>query len=171
MPEARSILQGRQLGVASLRLLPKRVGMRPIVNLGRASYMSFPAPRAPGSAQRRQRTRRIHLSFRPVNFHLQSLHKVRAPPLCGIGCQLLKAGACPVHIFNGRGMWVRRANLTIRAGVFSSGIKICVRLIFWKQDTTDPQRRFIACRKVQPYSNDTGRREVEEGACAAGAEI
>ncbi|BDA46320.1 probable telomerase reverse transcriptase [Coccomyxa sp. Obi] len=76
IPEARSILQGRQLGVASLRLLPKRIGMRPIVNLGRSSYMSFPAPRAPGTAWRRQRARRIHMSFRPVNFHLQSLHKV-----------------------------------------------------------------------------------------------
>ncbi len=100
--EARSILQGRQLGVASLRLLPKRIGMRPIVNLGRSSYMSFPAPRAPGAAQRRQRARRIHLSFRPVNFHLQSLHKARAPPECGIAmshrCQHLMAAACPVYI-------------------------------------------------------------------------
>jgi hypothetical protein len=50
--------------------------MRPIVNLGRSSHMSFPASKTPGGAWRQRRARRIHLNFRPVNFYLQSLHKV-----------------------------------------------------------------------------------------------
>ena len=59
-------------------------GMRPIVNLGRASHVSLPAAPAhapaplPAGAARRRRPKRLRLSFRPVNFHLQNLHKVCA---------------------------------------------------------------------------------------------
>jgi hypothetical protein len=66
--------------------------MRPIVNLGRSSHVSLPAapaPRAAAAAQqqpggarqraRRPRRPRVRLSFRPVNFHLQNVHKARAP--------------------------------------------------------------------------------------------
>lgn len=35
-------LQGRELGVAKLRLLPKMTGMRPIVNLGKPSRVLLP---------------------------------------------------------------------------------------------------------------------------------
>ena len=50
--EARAILQGRKLGVARLRLLPKRSGMRCLVNLGRASCVRFPGARVQPGARR-----------------------------------------------------------------------------------------------------------------------
>ncbi len=43
--KAQRILQARRLGVAGLRLLPKRVGMRFIVNMGKRSKVVFKAPR------------------------------------------------------------------------------------------------------------------------------
>lgn len=55
-------------------------GMRPIVNMGRSSHMSFLAPRAPAGGRSHRRGQRIRLSFRPINFHLQSLHQVSILP-------------------------------------------------------------------------------------------
>jgi hypothetical protein len=40
-PAARSLLEGGPLGVARLRLLPKRLGMRPIIRLGCPSTVTF----------------------------------------------------------------------------------------------------------------------------------
>lgn len=49
-------------------------GMRPIVNLGRGSRVTFRS----ASARRSRALPAQHtiLSFRPVNFHLQQLHRV-----------------------------------------------------------------------------------------------
>ena len=129
--EAQTILQSRKLGIASLRLLPKKsgnpspqehrttctgsclrvgslqtaswlpqgwgssctffqspaaispwlrqccacpTGMRPIVNLGKASRITFRA--AGGRRSRVLPAQQTVMSFRPVNHHLQRLHRV-----------------------------------------------------------------------------------------------
>ena len=51
----RPSLQARKLGVARLRLLPKRAGMRAILNLGCASTVRFPGARQPAGACARSR--------------------------------------------------------------------------------------------------------------------
>lgn len=73
--EAQKILQSRKLGVARLRLLPKRVGMRFIVNLGRKSKVVFRGPRV-GGGQKHQRRHQTELNFASVNSHLQNIHHV-----------------------------------------------------------------------------------------------
>ena len=86
--EAQALLQGRKLGVARLRLLPKRTGMRFIVNLGKASVVRFPGARQRGAAgtagvaaggvggKRGRRAPPVKLTFRPVNSLLQNVYQV-----------------------------------------------------------------------------------------------
>ena len=49
--------------------------MRPIVNLGKASRITFKATHAPRS--RSLPAQHTVMSFRPVNYHLQRLHRVK----------------------------------------------------------------------------------------------
>ena len=59
--------------------MPVHPGMRPIVNLGKASRLTFKA-----AVARRNRSLRVQhtvMSFRPVNFHLQRLHRVKTTDL------------------------------------------------------------------------------------------
>ncbi|GAB4814869.1 hypothetical protein N2152v2_001915 [Parachlorella kessleri] len=90
--QAQAVLQSRKLGVAKLRLLPKRTGMRFIVNLGRATTVAFPGAKAgpagqrpgPGvgtgwgvvGAKRAQRQPPVKLTFKPVNSFLQNVYQV-----------------------------------------------------------------------------------------------
>jgi hypothetical protein len=87
--EAQTLLQGRRLGVARLRLLPKRSGMRFLVNLGKASVVRFPGARLRGAAagaagaagdgvggKRGRRAPAVKLTFRPVNSLLQNVYQV-----------------------------------------------------------------------------------------------
>ena len=84
--DAQTLLQGRKLGVARLRLLPKRSGMRFIVNLGKASVVRFPGARLRGAGaaaadggvggKRGRRAPAVKLSFRPVNSLLQNVDQV-----------------------------------------------------------------------------------------------
>ncbi|PSC73504.1 telomerase reverse transcriptase [Micractinium conductrix] len=76
--QAQAILQARKLGVARLRLLPKRAGMRAILNLGCASTVRFPGARQPAGtgAKRGRRAPAVKLTFRPVNSLLQNVYQV-----------------------------------------------------------------------------------------------
>eukprot|EP00955_Chlamydomonas_euryale_P019918 212535-Chlamydomonas_euryale.AAC.1 len=84
--EALACLQSRALGIARVRLLPKMQGMRPIVNLGKASAARFHVRvrngrqgggsgggggGGGGGAKRCSRHQAVNLSFKPVNFVLQ----------------------------------------------------------------------------------------------------
>ena len=60
-------------------------GMRPILNLGKSSRVVFKA----GHARQCRPMRAPHtvLSFRPVNSHLQQLHRVcTSPPQAALPC-------------------------------------------------------------------------------------
>ncbi|KAL4423217.1 hypothetical protein ABPG77_000009 [Micractinium sp. CCAP 211/92] len=75
--EALGILQGRRLGVARLRLLPKRTGMRAILNLGGASTVRFRrAAQYAGPGTTRRCLPPVKLTFRPVNSLLQNVYQV-----------------------------------------------------------------------------------------------
>ncbi|KAL4860163.1 Telomerase reverse transcriptase [Chlorella vulgaris] len=99
--EARSILQERKLGVARLRLLPKRTGMRFIVNLGRASTVKFPGV----GSKRSHRAAAVVLQFKPVNHLLQNVYQVlrfeasRNPELLGASVFGYNDAYCKLHPF------------------------------------------------------------------------
>lgn len=70
---AQGILSTRKLGVSKLRMVPKRSGMRFIINLARKNVAFFPASRA---AKRRSTTKGTKLMFPPVNDVLQNVFHV-----------------------------------------------------------------------------------------------
>ncbi|KAK9817956.1 hypothetical protein WJX72_004857 [[Myrmecia] bisecta] len=74
--QAQQCLQARQLGVATLRLLPKRTGMRPIANLGKSSVVVFRGAPAQRVGSKRGRRTRAKLLFKPVNTILQNVYQV-----------------------------------------------------------------------------------------------
>ncbi|KAL3137379.1 hypothetical protein ABBQ32_006906 [Trebouxia sp. C0010 RCD-2024] len=74
---AQACLQSRSLGIAKLRLLPKKTGLRPIANLGSTSVVLFPGGARTGlSGKRPRRQEKVKLVFKPVNKQLQSVLQV-----------------------------------------------------------------------------------------------
>lgn len=72
---ARQTLERRKLGVARLRLLPKRSGMRFIVNMGRKSTVKFKRRKDVGNTGLGSLPKRT-IIFDPVNSQLRELHKI-----------------------------------------------------------------------------------------------
>lgn len=73
-PQAQKILQSRKIGVARLRLLPKRSGMRYIINLSRKSKVTFRSRKK--SILTGHAMPPTVLSFPTVNSLLKNVHRV-----------------------------------------------------------------------------------------------
>ena len=74
---AHQVLSNRRIGVSRLRMIPKRTGMRFIVNMGSRSTARFRfSKRSSGSTAVFLPRHTVELKFDSVNSHLRDIHKI-----------------------------------------------------------------------------------------------